>query len=82
MPADQADRLLVARVRKGEADAWEELIARFEGRLLAFVESRLQNRSGSEDVVQETFLGFLTSLPNYDEPRRWRAGCFRLPPTS
>ena len=42
------------------------LIARYEGRLLAFVDSRLRNRSASEDIVQDTFLGFLVSLPNYD----------------
>src|SRR5690606_33392627 len=40
---------------------------RYEGRLLAFVHSRLRNRTASEDVVQETFVGFLISLPNYDE---------------
>jgi RNA polymerase sigma-70 factor (ECF subfamily) len=66
MAADDADLLLVDRVRKGDADAWADLIARFEGRLLAFVESRLRNRATSEDVVQETFLGFLISLPNYN----------------
>ena len=63
------DALLIGRIRQGEADAWNELIARFEGRLLAFAESRLGRRSMSEDVVQETFIGFLTSLPNYDLSR-------------
>lgn len=67
MPADELDRLLVARIRTGDAGAWQDCIARFEGRLLAFVESRLGNRATSEDVVQETFLGLLISLPNYDE---------------
>ena len=67
MPADEADRLLVTRVRDGDPHAWEELIARFEGRLQAFVQSRLGNRTTSEDVVQETFMGFLISLPNYDD---------------
>ena len=62
----ESDRLLVERVRNGQDDAWRELIARFEGRLLAFVEARIGSRAASEDVVQETFLGFLTSLPNYD----------------
>src|SRR5262245_22859637 len=62
----ETDTLLVARVRRGEAEAWAELIARFEGRLLAFVETRLGRRATGEDVVQETFIGFLTSLPNYD----------------
>lgn len=62
-----ADRILVAQVRSGDARAWEELIARYEGRLLAFVQSRIGDAAASEDVVQETFLGFLISLPNYDE---------------
>ncbi len=65
----QADTLLVARVRHGEAEAWAELIARFEGRLLAYVEARLGRRSAGEDVVQETFIGFLTSLPNYNDAK-------------
>lgn len=67
MPADETDRLLVKRIRSGDSEAWEECISQYEGRLLAFVESRLRNRSTSEDVVQETFMGFLISLPNYDE---------------
>lgn len=67
MPVDEADRLLVQRIRDGEATAWQECIERYEGRLLAFVESRLRNRATSEDVVQETFMGFLVSLPNYDD---------------
>lgn len=67
MAALDSDRLLIARIRKGEEEAWAECIARFEGRLLAFVDSRLRDRAASEDVVQETFLGFLVGLPNYDE---------------
>lgn len=58
---------LLAEVRRGEATAWERLIARYEGRLLAFAETRLNDRAAAEDVVQEAFLGFLTALPNYDE---------------
>ncbi len=67
MSAADADRLLIARIRAGEHEAWAECIARFEGRLLAFVDSRLKDRATSEDVVQETFLGFLVGLPNYDD---------------
>jgi RNA polymerase sigma-70 factor (ECF subfamily) len=67
MRNDQADQQLITRIRAGDAASWRLLIDRFEGRLLAFVDSRLQNIVTSEDVVQETFLGFLTSLPNYDD---------------
>jgi RNA polymerase sigma-70 factor (ECF subfamily) len=67
MPADAADKALVSRIRGGDEAAWRECIDRYEGRLLAFVVSRLGSRETAEDVVQETFVGFLTSLPNYDE---------------
>jgi len=67
--ASDADQLLIERISQGDSQAWEDLIARYEGRLLAFVESRIRNRSTSEDVVQETFIGFLNSLPNYDRRR-------------
>jgi RNA polymerase sigma-70 factor (ECF subfamily) len=65
----QSDSLLIQRIQSGDAEAWNDLIARFEGRLLAYVESRLRRRAAAEDVVQETFIGFLTSLPNYDRRR-------------
>ena len=60
---------LIDAIRAGDAGAWQALIAKFEGRLLAFAESRLRDRASSEDIVQETFIGFLTSLPNYDSRR-------------
>ncbi len=73
-----ADELLVDRIRAGDARAWEELIERFEGRLLAFVEGRLRDRSAGEDIVQETFIGFLTSLPNYDRRRALESYLFSI----
>jgi len=76
--ASSGELLLVERIRRGEEAAWSELIARFEGRLLAFVESRLRNRATSEDVVQETFIGFLTSLPNFDPNRALESYLFSI----
>jgi len=67
--AREFDSLLIRRIRAGQPEAWNELIARFEGRLLAFAESRTHHRAAAEDVVQETFIGLLTSLPNYDRRR-------------
>src|SRR5487761_626765 len=79
MPAvSQSDTLLIDRIRAGEGDAWDELIGRFEGRLLAFVETRLRDRNTSEDVVQETFIGVLTSLPNYDTRRPLESYLFSI----
>jgi len=65
----EVDTLLVQRIRDGDSEAWSDLISRYEGRLLAFAESRLRRRAPSEDIVQETFIGFLNSLPNFDFKR-------------
>lgn len=78
MPTTDADKLLIQHVRDGDGRAWQQLIERYEGRLLAFVDSRLHDRASSEDTVQETFIGFLTSLPNYDEDRDLEAYLFSI----
>jgi RNA polymerase sigma-70 factor (ECF subfamily) len=72
------DSLLIQRIRDGDTDAWSDLISRYEGRLLAFVESRIGHRSASEDVVQEAFIGFLNSLPNYDGRRPLESYLFSI----
>jgi RNA polymerase sigma-70 factor (ECF subfamily) len=77
-PSASSDQLRVGRIRAGEPDAWNELIARFEGRLLAFVEGRLGRRTAGEDVVQETFLGFLNSLPNFEDSRPLESYLFSI----
>ncbi len=77
MPSD-SDRLLIQQIRQGDPRAWETLISRYEGRLLAFVQRRLRDRATSEDVVQETFVGFLNSLPNFDDRRELQTYLFTI----
>ena len=77
-PPSRAEKSLIGRIRRGESDAWGDLIARYEGRLLAFVEGRVGRRAAAEDIVQETFLGFLTSLPNYDGKRSLESYLFSI----
>lgn len=78
--ATNPEALLVADIRRGKPDAWRRLIDEYEGRLLAFVRSRLGagRVAASEDVVQETFIGFLTSLPNYDVRRPLEGWLFSI----
>jgi RNA polymerase sigma-70 factor (ECF subfamily) len=76
--SSDCDRLLIQQIRQGDPRAWEGLISRYEGRLLAFVERRLHDRASSEDVVQETFVGFLNSLPNFDERRELQTYLFTI----
>jgi RNA polymerase sigma-70 factor, ECF subfamily len=76
--ASDSDRLLIQQIRQGDSQAWQTLIGRYEGRLLAYVQRRLRDRSTSEDVVQETFVGFLNSLPNFDDRRELQTYLFTI----
>src|SRR5216683_1364901 len=76
--ASDSDRLLIQQIRQGDPRAWETLIARYEGRLLAYVQRRLRDRAAAEDVVQETFVGFLNSLPNFDDRRELQTYLFTI----
>lgn len=73
-----AEQVLITRIRQGDSAAWQRLIDEFEGRLLAFATRRLRDRQLAEDVVQETFVGFLTALPNYDTSTPLQAFLFSI----
>lgn len=66
---DDVDRFLVREIRRGDQRAWKQLIDRYHGRLAAFARARLGSAPEVDDTVQETFVGFLTSLPHFDETR-------------
>ncbi len=61
----EADRLLLDGVRRGDAEAWRQLVSMYQGRLVAFARSSSRDPASAEDLVQETFLAFLQSLHRY-----------------
>ena len=69
MKPDHADQFLVEGIAQGDQAAWRQLIDRYTGRLLAFARARTASLSDAEDLVQETFVGFLQSLAHYDSSR-------------
>ncbi|MEW6199393.1 MAG: sigma-70 family RNA polymerase sigma factor [Planctomycetota bacterium] len=78
MTAGAADNYLIEAVRRGDAQAWQEVIDRYQGRLLSFARRMLADRSDAEDIVQETFLGLLRSLPTYDPSRSLETYLFAI----
>ena len=64
-PQSDADRYLLDRVRQQDGDAWSQLVAKYQGRLLAFARARAARGSDPEDLVQDTCLNFLKGLTAY-----------------
>ena len=75
---DQASRWLIERIRAQDAAAWQDLIRLYQRRLHAFVSARIRDKHAAEDVVQETFLGFLRSLPHFDPNRELERYLFTI----
>jgi RNA polymerase sigma factor (sigma-70 family) len=61
----EADRYLLERVRLHDRDAWSQLVAKYQGRLLAFARGQRVRDADAEDLVQDTFLHFLRGIDSY-----------------
>jgi len=59
------DRELVERARTGERAAFDQLVARYQRRLLRLVLRLLRDQAEAEDVVQEAFLRAYRALPRF-----------------
>lgn len=75
---NNADQFLVEQIREGNEGAWKQLIDRYSGRLLAFARARISGLSDAEDLVQETFIGFLHSVANFDTNRSLETYLFTI----
>lgn len=78
MESHNADEFLIERIRQGDQDAWRRFIQRYEGRLTAFARMRTAGLADAEDLVQETFVGFLQSLKHYDSRRALETYLFTI----
>lgn len=69
---------LVARAQDGDLVAFEQLVDRYESRLLGLCIRMLRHRADAEDIVQDTFLTAWRRLDSLDEPSAFKAWVFRL----
>jgi RNA polymerase sigma-70 factor (ECF subfamily) len=57
---------LIERLRQGDEQAFESLVARHYATMLAVARTYVQTRAVAEEVVQEAWLGFLQSLDRFE----------------
>lgn len=61
--ADDDDAALVARARRGDPSAFEEIVRRHQTRIYNLAYRTLRNPEDAEDITQEAFLRAFESLP-------------------
>lgn len=72
------DGTLIRRYLDGDAGAFDELVRRHSGVLLAFLLQRTGDRTLAEDLLQEVFIRMLTHLGTYRHRDRLRSWLFRI----
>lgn len=77
-PEPQDDLQLLYRARKGEWDAFETLMARYEPRVFSLAWRIVQQRQDAEDVTQQTFISVMENLERFREESSLATWIFRI----
>lgn len=65
-------------MRRGDTEAFNELVDRYQSPLIGFVIGMCGDPAAAEDVVQDVFLRLLRGLPGYREQGRLKSYLFTL----
>ncbi len=69
--SDRTDAELVHLTRRGSAEAYEELVARYQGHVYGLSYSLVDNWTEAQDIAQETFIRAYVNLEQLREPGRF-----------
>src|SRR5687768_3547825 len=72
------DVRLMLQVRSGNAPAFEELVLRYQNRLLTILEHLVGNREQAEDLAQETFLRVFRARDRYEPGAKFSTWLFTI----
>jgi RNA polymerase sigma-70 factor (ECF subfamily) len=71
-------QLLALRCRRGEREAWRELIAIWEPRLFYYIRRLVPQESDAWDVLQQTWLGAYESIRSLSDPKMLATWLYRI----
>ncbi len=78
LPEADPDAAVLARVAAGDARAFEGLVCRHQGRLLALCERLLGDREAARDAAQEVFLKVFRKASGYRPTARVSTWIYRI----
>lgn len=75
---DKEDVALMAKVARGDHDAFEELVTRHQHAVVGTVAKMLGNASEAEDIAQQVFLRLWKSAPRYKPSAKFTTFLFTI----
>lgn len=76
--AREDELLLIARSQRGDVDAFNQLVLRYQQAIFTVVMRMLGDRDIAADVTQETFLAAFRAMPNFRGGSSFRAWLMRI----
>lgn len=76
--AAASDPGIVSRAKRGDGQAFAELVRRYHQRCLRFARSMLRADEDAEEVVQDAWMRVWKALPRYEEQERFDSWLFRI----
>lgn len=78
MESATSDARLVEEVRRGDQDAYGELVLRYQQRMLRVVMRFISDYDVAQDLAQEAFIRAFEKLDQFDPSRRFGPWLFRI----
>jgi RNA polymerase sigma-70 factor (ECF subfamily) len=72
------DRDLIAKARRGDVEAYNLLVSRWEKRIFNYLLRLVNHREDALDLSQDVFLKAYQNLPKLDDPARFAGWLFRI----
>jgi RNA polymerase sigma-70 factor, ECF subfamily len=77
-PAGASDRELVSRTQRGDESAFEELVYRYDRKVLSIAYSFARDADDAKDIYQEVFLRVHRALPRFEFGSEFSTWLYRI----
>ena len=77
-PLQPPDEVLVDRSKKGDLDAFEELVRRYEGKVYGMAYRFMGNHADAGDLAQEGFIRLYQALPGFRGDSSFSTWMYRI----
>ncbi|MCQ2011307.1 RNA polymerase sigma factor SigW [Sporolactobacillus sp. STSJ-5] len=75
---DQSEKRLIKKIRKGDQQAFAELVERYKNSVFAICLRMVGNAQEAEDLSQEAFIRAYNHIDQYDHERKFSTWLFRI----
>lgn len=75
---DMTDEELISAVQKGEDDAFEHVVQRYQGKLFAYIMRLTNHRDHAHDITQDVFLKTYKNIHRFDTERKFSSWIYRI----